>query len=544
MKADLILAGGPVRAPATRWEPVEAVAVAGGRILAAGRRADLDHLAGPGTRRIDLGGGCLLPGLADSHLHVLSYGLSLRRLRLDGVRSLAAMVWAVGERAAALPPGAWVRGRGWDQERWHEGRWPHRRDLDAVAPDRPVFLQRACGHIGVANSAALRLAGVSAGTPDPADGAFDRDPDGEPTGVMRESAQEWVARVVPPVTPAEQAAALDAAVRDLLSLGITQVDTDDVTAAGGAAQALALYGAALGPGAARLRATLLLRVAHLDDALAQGFRTGARLPAAGADDGLPWLRWGPVKLFADGSLGGRTAALRAPYSDDPATHGIYMYPREEFIDLFGRIHALGLQTGVHAIGDGAAELVLDAVAAAQAAHPRLDHRHRLIHCQITGGDQLRRCRDLRAVADIQPVFLRTDGHWFGARVGPERAATSYAWGTLRRLGVSACGGSDAPIEPPNPLYGIYCAVTRRDLEGHPPGGWNPAEALRVTGALELFTAGAAYANFEEGWRGDLRPGMAADFTVLDRDPLAVAPAELKDLQAVLTVVGGEVAYRR
>lgn len=533
--AEAIFTGGTVRSPHDGWRPHEALAVAGGRVLALGTRAEVEALRGPGTRVVDLGGGIALPGLADAHLHLVRYGLFRSRLDLAGVRSLGELRERLAAAAARTPAGEWILGQGWLEDGWPEGRLPTAADLDAAAPDHPVLLWRGCLHVAVANSLALKLAGVGPGTPDPAGGALDRDESGRPTGILREQAIALVRRAVPEPTRAQMESALRGAAAELLRLGITQVQTDDMREVGSAAGTVELYRAALGPDGIPLRATLIIAYEHLPEARELGM-------GPGWGDG--WLRSGHVKLFADGTLGGRTAALTAPYADDPGNRGMLIHAPEELHARVREVHGLGLQLGIHAIGDRALDLVLDAVAAAQAGEPASgSRRHRAIHCQITRPDQFRRLRDLGMVADIQPVFLHTDGHFFIDRVGPERAATAYAWGTLLRLGVPACAGSDAPVEPPNPFLGIHAAVTRQDRQGHPPEGWFPGERLTVAQALELYTRGAAFATFEEEFRGDLRPGKAADLTVVDRDPFTVPPEELLHLRVVMTVVDGRVAYR-
>lgn len=530
---DLILTGGTVRSGHDGWQAHGAVAIRGGRIASVGTPNQILPLKGPHTRVLDVAGGCVLPGLTDAHLHILGYGLTLDKLALAGLPSLRALQAVVAERASARKAGEWIQGRGWEQEQWAEQRMPTRHDLDVVAPEHPAYLVRACGHLAVANSLALKLAGVGSGTPDPAGGALDRDEHGELIGLLRETAMRLVAGVVPQPDAARRAELLLRALTHCLELGITQVQTDDVLSAGGLDEALALFGSVAGPEGVPVRVTLMLPIAFFAAAQARGMGTGW---------GGEWLRLGHVKLFADGSLGGRTAALRAPYADDPSTSGIAIYEREEMFRLVAQVHRAGAQLGVHVIGDGASHLLLDAIQAAQQERFRPDHRHRLIHCQITGADTLQAYTEAGIVADIQPVFLRTDGHFYARRVGPERAATSYAWRTMLDLGIPACGGSDCPVEPLNPLWGIYGAVTRQDTAGFPPGGWQPEQRLAVAQALHLFTAGAAHATFEEGFRGALAPGLAADVTVLDRDPFAVSPSELKDLRVRATVVGGRVAY--
>lgn len=544
MEAELLLTGGCIRSGHLGWRPVTHLALGGGRVLALGSRADVEPVIGPRTRTLDLQGGTALPGLVDAHLHVLGYGLTRTRLGLQDLPSLAEAMQALGAWAAAHGELSWILGRGFDQDRWQEGRMPTRADLDAVVPDRPVFLQRNCNHVAVVNSRALALAGITAGTPDPAGGQIDRDAAGEPTGVLREEAMELVRTVIPEPTPSEQREALAAAAREALQLGITGVHTDDVLVAGGLSECLGLYADVVGPEGLPLRVTQMIPARLVEAARGAGLTPWCSgSPAGVAGPGAEWLRLGAVKFFADGSLGGRTAALRAPYADDPSTTGIYIHTEESLQEQVAHVHALGWQVGMHCIGDGAAARMLDAVARAQMLAPRPDVRHRMIHGQILAPDLIHRMAALGVVGDIQPVFLRSDGHWFAERVGPERARDSYAWRDMLQAGVVACGGSDCPIEPMNPLLGIYAAVVRRDFSGYPTAGWGMEQALSVGQALALYTTGAAYAAFDEHWKGTLAPGMAADVTVLEKDPFAVRPEELKELHCTATIVGGRVAHQ-
>ncbi len=530
MPAGLILHGGVVRSGHDGWRAHEALALDGGRVAAIGSRDEVGALAGAGAEELDLAGGCALPGLTDAHVHILGYALTLARLSAGDAGSLPELGAMVAAAAVDAPGDGWIVGHGWDQERWPDARMPGRRDLDAAGGGRPVYLGRTCGHIAVVSSVALARAGIGPATPDPPGGVIDRDDGGEPTGVLRETALTLVGRLVPPPGPDERARLLARALRECLSLGITQVQTDDAGIAGGLEAALAVFRSVAGPERVPLRVTLMLPIDQFAAASREGVGTGW---------GDEWLRVGHVKVFADGSLGGRTAALRAPYADDPANSGVLVQQPGEMREICRLVHAAGSQLGVHAIGDRAAHLVIDGFAAAMAAHPRPDPRHRLIHCQITGEDTLGAVRAAGLTADIQPGFLASDAPWVTARIGRERAATSYAWGSILGLGIPACGGSDAPIDPLDPWRAIASAVTRA---GAPPELARPGERLSVSQALGLYTHGAAAATFEEGRRGTLAPGMAADVTVLDRDPFAVAPDELAGLACRATVVGGRLAH--
>ncbi|HLN61643.1 MAG TPA: amidohydrolase [Symbiobacteriaceae bacterium] len=498
-----------------------------------GSHSEVMQTAGPGTRIVELGGRPVLPGLIDAHLHILGYAMTLDLLGVAGMESLEMVKAAVADRAGSRQTGDWVVGRGWDQDRWAEKREPNRFDLDEVSPNHPVYLQRNCNHVAVANSAALKLAGITRETPDPPGGQIDRDPvTGEPTGMLRENAQGLVQRAIPAVSHERKRELLRRAMKEALSYGITAVHTDDVDrAAGGFDLAEDLFRSVQAE--AQVRVVQMIPMGMVAEGHQRGIITGA---------GDEWYRYGQVKIFADGSLGGRTAAMVEPYSDDPSTRGIYMHSRESFIDQVANAHALGNQVGCHCIGDGAAQLFVDAVAEAQRRHPRPDARHRMIHCQILNEACIDGMVAQGIVGDIQPVFLKSDGYWFEDRVGAERARTSYAWKSLLERGIPLCGGSDCPIEPLNIWYGIYCAVNRQDLNGFPAGGWQPEQKLSVTQALDMFTTGASYSTFQEGVKGTLAPGQWADLVVLDRNPFSCDPQELKDVKVQLTMVGGKVAY--
>jgi predicted amidohydrolase YtcJ len=541
MQAEWLFVGGPIYPGRGNWRPVEALAVGGGRVLALGARHQVAHLVGPRTRTYDLAGRPLIPSLTDAHLHLVAYAQSLAILPVGELPSLAAVLAKVADRAAELrlaaadsPELPWVVGRGWDQDRWAERRMPTRHDLDQLVPDLPVVLYRNCTHLAVLNTAALRATGIGPETPDPDGGQIDREASGHPTGLLREKALELVNRAIPPLPALRLRELMGQAIREALSYGITGIHTDDVDRyAGGFDPAESLYRAWIGPDGLPFRVTQMIPIALLAEAEARGIRTGA---------GDEWYRYGQVKLFADGSLGGRTALLRAPYADDPTTLGLAIYNKEDFVESVSRAHRLGNQVGCHCIGDAAAELFLDAVAAAQASNGDRTRRHRLIHAQILGPDLIERMAALGVVGDIQPVFLKSDGYWYTDRVGPDRARYSYAWRSLLTAGIPLCGGSDCPIEPLNPWYGIYAAALRQDLDGYPEGGWAPEQRLTVGEALDLYTSGAAWATFQEGFTGHLAPGMAADLVVLNRDPFTVDPTALKEIKADLTMAGGRVGW--
>lgn len=531
MRADWLFRNGTIYAAPDKT--VEALAVRGTRVMAAGPEAEVLHTAGPGTQIVDLAGRALVPGLVDSHIHLLAYGLSKRQVRLAETASLEEALQLIRQQAAAAPPGEWVVAQGFLEDRWVSGRLPTRWDLDQAAPAHPVAVFRADMHLCVANSLALERAGIAGGTQDPPGGQIDRDAAGQPTGVLRENAVDLLTRVMPGPSMTEMRAALAEAVQDAARHGITEVHSDDLRQAGSFTAAWKLWNETAGPEGFPLRAYLLISEEHYEEYVRSGLRPGS---------GNGWVRVGPVKLFADGSLGSHTAALREPYADQPETRGILVHPRDEFFALVERYHRDGQQIACHCIGDEAIALFLDAVAAANQKYHRPDPRHRAIHAQVCPPDLQRKMAELKVIADIQPKFIHSDGRFYEARLGPERSRWFNPWRSILEQGIHCCGGSDCPVEPLPMPWQLHAAVARQGLDGAPAEGWNPEERLTLAQALALHTTGAAYAAFAETFRGRLEHGMAADLVVLDRDPGQVAPEELKDLAVHLTMVGGRVAY--
>jgi predicted amidohydrolase YtcJ len=530
--ADLVLENASILTMTAPGARAEAVWVHDGEIRAVGARADVLAAAPAGARRVDLGGAVVLPALTDSHLHLLSYGLFLSEI--DCARaSIAELVGAVRERAQRTPAGQWLVGRGWDQERFAERRYPTRQDLDAAAPGHPVILRRYCGHVAVANSMALRLAGVGAATADPPAGVIDRDASGEPTGMLREDAMGLVERMRPAPDEAARKAALVAAIRSALGYGITSVHSQDAWQAGETEGVLELYRTVAREQGARIRLYALFPAAEAPALAERGLRTGS---------GDELVRLGMAKIFADGSLGGGTAALSEPYTDEPGQRGVLMYPQDELDALVKAAHAAGNQVAVHTIGDRATDCVLDAFERAQRDLPRADARFRAIHLQVLRDEQVRRLKSLGVIADIQPKFATSDGLWAERRLGPERVALSYMLRSFLEAGIPACAGSDCPVEPLDPWLGIEAAVRHEDPAAGVSAEWLRREGVDAWRALRLFTADAAYAEFREGRKGVVAPGALGDLVVVDRDPTRVAPEELRRVKVQATVLAGEVAH--
>jgi predicted amidohydrolase YtcJ len=526
--AELIFTGGQVHTVNARNDIVEAVAVGGGRILAVGSTADIRAFAGPGTREVALHGRSLLPGFIDAHCHLTGLGVSMVAIdcKVPGMQSIEALQKAVYERAATQPPGTWIRGRGYDQTRLRERRHPTRDDWDAVAPHHPVIFTRTCGHIASVNSQALVLSGITDQTPDPPGGRYDRD-GGRNLGVAYEIAQTPLQMAALP-SAEEFSAALMRASAAYLAAGCTSVHD-----AGG------LVGPAFGPcqdlvEARRLKlriyafATVNSLSHPVMGVLGAGMRTGL---------GDERLRLGAFKVMTDGSSSGPTAATREPYASNCQDCGILYWDQEGLDDLLGRAHRQGFQCTVHAVGDRAIEQTLNALARAQQEFPREGLRHRIEHCAICPPDLRSRVRAQGIVPAMQPAFFWEFGDGYIQNYGRSRADTMFPVKSLFAAGVPVAGSSDAPVTHYAPLFGIEQAMTRRTMAGDVCG---PDERVDLTTAIRMHTIHGAFASFEEGFKGSLEVGKAADLVVLAEDLSRVPVERLRDVGVAMTVVGGEV----
>jgi predicted amidohydrolase YtcJ len=526
--ADRLLVGGVVHTP--EGPAAVALAIRGGRVAALVPPAELDRWRGEATEVVDLAGAHVVPGLVDAHLHLASYGASLEEVDLGGAGTWAEVVARVVGAAGDLPPGAWLEGQGWDQNLWPGRSFPDRAELDAALPGRAVLLHRVDGHAVVASGRALELAGIGRDTPDPPGGRILRRADGSPTGVLVDTAVDRLGQVVPKPGPADVERYLVRGAEALARVGLTQVHDMGTTAA--ELDALRRLQAA---GRLPLRVWVLLDggdAALLERELARGpERTEAAM-----------LRVGGVKLYADGALGSRGALLGEDYADDPGNRGLALTSSERLLEVTRRASAAGFQVAIHAIGDEAVHRVLDLFArVGEATCRRL--RHRVEHSQVIRPEDVGRFAALSVVASVQPTHCTSDMPWAPERLGPARIAWAYRWRSLMAAGATLAGGSDAPVEDPDPRRGLYAAVTRRQADGRPSGGWNPAERLTPAEALRLFTAAGAFAGHAEGWCGEIRPGAVADLTVLDRDPTAGEPERILHLTVQRTVVGGVDRHR-
>ncbi|GAA0720102.1 amidohydrolase [Dokdonella soli] len=514
---------------AGKLQRFEALLVDRGKVVATGSHADLAKRA-DGARVVDGTGRTLLPGLIDAHGHVMGLGFMKSQLDLTATKTLDEALAAAKTFAAAHPASAWVQGRGWNQVIWKLGRFPTAHELDAVVGDRPAWLSRVDGHAGWANSAAMKLAGIDKGTKDPAGGRIERDASGNPSGVFVDGAMELIERRMPAPTPIESATALDAALAEMASVGLTGVDDPGIDTA-----TFALYRRYADEHKLTARIYAMIRGTGEDfDTISKGG------PLIGYGDDFLSAR--SVKLYADGALGSRGAAMLAPYSDDPHNQGLLFYKPDELAAMIGKALGKGYQVCIHAIGDRANREVLDSFAAAYMAHGGENLRNRIEHAQVVSLQDIPRFTKLKLIASMQPTHATSDMNMAEDRIGHDRIEGAYAWRTFLKQGTVVAGGSDFPVESPNPFYGLYSAVTRQDHAGHPPGGWHPEQALTLVEALRAFTLDAAYAAHQEKTLGTLEPGKWADFILIDRDLFAVKPARIWQTQVLETWVGGKRVY--
>lgn len=516
----------------------EAFAVENGRFLAVGQSAALLAEASEGDLLIDLAGAFVAPGFNDSHMHLLNFGQALSMADLSvHTESLADMIAYVKDYLAAHPvrEGQWLKGRGWNQDYFTDvSRMPSRDDLDEISTTIPIMLTRACGHVCVVNSKVLEICGITDATPSPAGGEVGKE-HGRLDGRFYDNGIGLINPFLPLPDLLEIKSLMRLAVKALNAYGITSVQSDDygvfkvpVDMIHQAYRELAQSG------------ELTLRVYEqnnfgslegLQAFIDAGHRTGK---------GDHLFKIGPLKMLGDGSLGGRTAFLSRPYADDPATSGFPLYSREKMNAMIRLAHENGMQVAVHAIGDACLDMVLDAVEEALTESPRDDHRHGIVHCQISREDQLERMARLKMHIYAQSIFLDYDNHIVTSRVGEALAASSYNWKTLMQKGLTVSNGSDAPVERPDVMKGIQCAVTRTSLDG--TGPYLPGEAFSVKEALDSFTISGAMASFEENEKGRIAPDYLADFVVLGRDPFSVPPAELHQIPILATYVGGRKVF--
>lgn len=540
-KADVIFLHGnvytsiPANTPFASILRQEAIAVRGDRIQAVGKNLDMDKFKGPQTQIVDMGGHFVMAGFNDAHLHLSGAGLQKLNVDLTGVKSLEEMRERVRARVENAVPGEWILGGGWDETLWPVKVTPTRWDLDEVSGAHPVFLYRVDGHIAVANTRALQLASITLASRDPDGGQIDRDTNGGPTGILRETAQQAVLVVIPKPSHDRRRRGIELALEDLAEHGVTSAQDystwDDFK----------IYEELEQEGKLTARISEWLT---FDEPVTDLIKERDSHPQTDF-----MLHTGMLKGFMDGSLGSHTAALLEPYADDPKNSGLPRYDPERLNAMTKARVLAGFQVGFHAIGDKGVQMALDAYELAEkaakeqnikAANGGDDYRLRVEHAQVTNLAEIARFRQLKVIASMQPCHLLTDMRWAQDRLGPKRAATSYAWATFLSKGVPLAFGTDEPIEPVSPFRGLYAAITRKSEDGKKE--YFPEEKITIEQAIAAYTSGSAFAEFEEKQKGKLVPGMLADFVVLDRDLTASSPEKLLATKVLRTVVGGKTVY--
>ena len=527
---DIIFLNGDVYTQAAPAR-AQAMAVRNGRIVAIGSNEDVRKLKQSRTEIVDLGGHFVMPGFNDAHVHLAAGGLLHLEVDLVGVKSLAEMQQRIADHLKSATPGDWIVGRGWDHTKWPGEKLPTRQDVDSVTGDHPAIFVRVDGHIGVANTNALKAAGILGKAPDPPGGKIDRDQTGMATGILRETAKDMMLAKVPRPSLAQRRRGIEMAMAEAGQAGITSVQDNSEW------EDFLVYEDLEKEGKLTVRISEWIMFNQPLNLLQQH---RAQHPA---ED--PMLHTAMLKAFLDGSLGSRTAALLAPYSDDAGNSGLPQYDQATLNRMAVERSAAGFQLGFHAIGDRAAQMALDAFAEcerdAHQNHRERDFRFRIEHDQIVDPGQIEQYRKLGVIASLQPNHLLTDMNWVVERVGPQRAKSSYPWKDFLHHGVRIAFGTDYPVEPIAPFRGVYAAVTRKNEDGTQE--FFPHEKLTIEEALAAYTTGSAYAQFAEKDKGTLAPGMLADFVVLDRDLVKVAPPEILKTRVLRTVVGGKTVYQ-
>jgi predicted amidohydrolase YtcJ len=527
----LILTGGTILTLDPAHPEDEAVAVRDGIITAVADDDTILSMAGPSTRRINLKGALVIPGLIDAHGHIRSLGERLANLDLRGIESPDEIAERVAARAAELPSGEWVTGGGWDQNLWSGKAFPDHRALTRAAPERPVWLRRIDGHAGWANLRAMQAAGITRDTADPPGGSIVRDDRGEPTGVFVDNASRLIEKALPPITGERLKSQIVAALERCAEVGLTEVHDAGVTEEEVAAfRELA--------DADRLPLRVYLMWSGMDGEPLE--RLLDRPPLINYRDRLT-LR--TVKLMIDGAMGSRGALFFEEYTDDPGNRGLPVMPPEEVERATILALGKGYQVATHAIGDRGISLTLDAYEKALTAVPTPDARLRIEHLQCTRRRDIDRLKRLGVIASMQPTHATSDMDWAEERIGAERGRGLYAWRWVLDADVPLAAGSDFPVEPGRPLNGLHAAVTRQDRKNWPEGGWHPEQALSLEEAIRAYTVGAAFAAFEERMKGRIAPGYWADLTVLGRDLRTIPPEEIPQAGIAYTIVGGRIVHQ-
>ncbi len=530
--ADLIVTNARVYTVDDAHPLASALTVREGRIQFVGSEREAMALRGPSTQLLDAKGKTIVPGIVDAHAHLLGLGFTLSDVQLFDTRSYDQVIQKVVARLNGFPAGRWLRGRGWDQNKWGDTRFPTHEALTKISPSNPVVLTRVDGHAILANAAAMKAAGVTAATQDPSGGRIERFPNGEPTGVFVDNAKALVERVIPAPTRTEIREATLAAIKESQKYGLVGVHD-----AGEPMNVIDVFEEMAKAGEFGLRNYVM--VSDDSAAVAHYF---ARGPQSALYDGRIWIR--AIKLYSDGALGSRGAALLDPYQDDPKNSGLLLSAPAHIQDVATRGLRAGFQVNTHAIGDRGNRVVLDAYEAALNAVPTADHRFRIEHAQVLNFADIPRFAKLGVIPSMQAVHQSSDMNWVPRRIGYERSLGAYAWRSLLNTGVIIPNGSDMPVERVNPLYSFHAAVARTDDNDWPPGGWLPQEKMTREEALKSITIWPAVAAFQEQVMGSLTAGKYADFVILDQDIMRVREDEILKTGVIATYLGGKAVYQR
>ncbi|HEV8384001.1 MAG TPA: amidohydrolase, partial [Candidatus Acidoferrales bacterium] len=532
--ADLVLTGGIIYTVDAARPRVEAVAVRGERIVAVSSAKEIQAWVGPNTRVVDLKGRFAMPGFNDAHVHLANGGQSKLAVSLNGSKSVAEMQQRIRDRLKEYKPGEWITGRGWDHTLWPVKKFPTKKDLDAVSTDHPMIFNRVDGHVAIANSLALKLAGIAKNSPNPETGEIERDASGEPTGMLKEGgAMSLVFRKIPEVSAEQRRRGIQLALAEAASFGVTSIQDNSGW------NDFLIYQELKKEGKLPIRISewlpFLAPLEKLEDMRKQGGTTDL------------WVRTAGLKGVVDGALGGRTAAMIAPYSDQASTSGILNIPEEKLKQMAVERDAAGFQINLHAIGDRANRAALDAFEAAKKSREAKgtakgwDPRHRVEHAQIVALDDIPRFGSLHIIASMQPSHQTTDSRWALDRVGPKRVKGAYAWKSMQRAGARLAFGTDYPVEPISPFRGLFACVTR-EVDGQPGSTWQPQEKISLDDCIKAYTSDSAYADHLEKEKGSIAVGQLADIIVLSNDVTRIPPAQILRTDVLMTFVGGRLVY--
>ena len=529
--ADLIINNAKVWTVDSKFPTAQAVAVLGERIVAVGSNAEVEPWRGSTTQVVDARGKLVLPGFNDAHVHFVSGGRQLDAVDLNDATNAQEFIRRISEQAKRTPKDEWITGGDWDETKWSPAILPTKELIDRVTPNNPVFINRYDGHMSLANSIALHLAGVTAATPDPPGGSIVRDEKGNPTGALKDAAMDYVFKVIPPLSHDQRLHAARRALDHAASLGVTSVQDMNPEYAD-----VAIYSEILDQGQLTARIYAAPLITQVDDQVKIGIRRAF---------GSSFLRIGALKGYADGSLGSGTAYFFEPFNDQPGNRGLLsdeMQPISLMRDRMMKADAAGLQLCTHAIGDAGISAILDIYSEINKAHNKADRRWRIEHAQHMAAKDFDRFAQLGVIASVQPYHAIDDGRWAEGRIGHERASRTYAFRTFLDHGVRLAFGTDWNVAPLNPMLTLYAATTRATLDGKNPGGWFPEQKLTMAEAVQAYTMGSAYAEFQENDKGSITVGKLADMVIVSEDIFSIDPTKIRDVKVLRTIVGGKTVW--